>query len=236
MRLQRFLDVSQSCDLETFERRLIGFAHELDFGIATAVLVTAAPGTDPTVVSVGNTPDAFREASHNPGDVKRDPVIRRLKALSVPFIYDQDLYVEEGAADLWEQQAAYGYRTGIAVALHMPGHRHFLLGVNRDAELPHEDETLTRMLADLQFLAVHAQDAAQRLLVVHSINDEAPHLTPRELDILRLTRDGKSAWVAGQILAISEHTVNFHLRNIQRKLNTTSKHQAVLVAMRHGLI
>ncbi len=236
MRLQRFLDVSQSCDVETFTRRLIGFAHELDFGIATAVLVTAAPGTDPIVVSVGNTPDAFREASHNPGDVKRDPVIRRLKALSVPFIYDQDLYVDEGAGDLWEQQAAHGYRTGIAVALHLPGHRHFLLGVNREAELPHEDEKLTRMLADLQFLAVHAQDAAQRLLVPADIDGDAPHLTPREIDILRLTRDGKSAWVAGQILAISEHTVNFHLRNIQRKLNTTSKHQAVLVAMRHGLI
>lgn len=236
MRLQRFLDVSQSCDVETFTRRLIGFAHELDFGIATAVLVTAAPGTDPIVVSVGNTPDAFKDASHDPGDVKRDPVIRRLKALSVPFIYDQALYVEEGAGDLWEQQAAYGYRTGIAVALHLPAHRHFLLGVNRDADLPHEDEKLTRMLADLQFLAVHAQDAAQRLLVPPALDDDAPHLTPRELDILRLTRDGKSAWVAGQILAISEHTVNFHLRNIQRKLNTTSKHQAVLAAMRLGLI
>lgn len=236
MRLQRFLDVSQSCDVETFTRRLIGFAHELDFGIATAVLVTAAPGIDPIVVSVGNTPDAFRDASHNVSDVKRDPVIRRLKALSVPFIYDQELYVDEGAGDLWEQQAAYGYRTGIAVALHLPGHQHFLLGVNREADLPREDEKLTRMLADLQFLAVHAQDAAQRLLVAPASDGDAPHLTPRELDILRLTRDGKSAWVAGQILAISEHTVNFHLRNIQRKLNTTSKHQAVLVAMRHGLI
>lgn len=236
MRLQRFLDVSQSCDVETFERRLIGFAHELEFGIATAVLVSAAPGQDPTVVSVGNTPESFKEASHNSSDIKRDPVIRRLKSLSVPFIYDQDLYVDEGAADLWEQQAAYGYRTGIAVALHLPGHKHFLLGVNREEALPREDERLTRMLADLQFLAVHAQDAAQRLLVPPDTELDSPHLTPRELDILRLTRDGKSAWVAGQILGISEHTVNFHLRNIQRKLNTTSKHQAVLVAMRHGLI
>jgi len=236
MRLQRFLDVSQSCDVETFERRLIGFAHELDFGIATAVLVSAAPGQDPIIVSVGNTPESFKEASHNASDVKRDPVIRRLKSLSVPFIYDQDLYVDEGAADLWEQQAAHGYRTGIAVALHLPGHKHFLLGVNREEALPREDEQLTRMLADLQFLAVHAQDAAQRLLVPPDTDLDSPHLTPRELDILRLTRDGKSAWVAGQILGISEHTVNFHLRNIQRKLNTTSKHQAVLVAMRHGLI
>jgi len=235
MRLQRFLDVSQSCDVATFERRLIGFAHELDFGIAAAALVVDPPGKEPTVVSVGNTPQGFKDASHDAADAKRDPVLRRMKRLSVPFVYDQDLYVDEGAGDLWERQAPFGYRTGIAVALHLPGHQHFLLGVDREEALPREDEKLTRLLADLQFLAVHAQDAAQRLLAPRP-TDEAPHLTPRELDILRLTRDGKSAWVAGQILAISEHTVNFHLRNIQRKLNTTSKHQAVLVAMRHGLI
>ena len=236
MRLQRFLDVSQSCDVETFTRRLIGFAHELDFGFATAVLVDAAPGAEPIVARVGNPPDAYKEASENTFDAKRDPVIRRLKTLNLPFVYDQDLYVSEGAADLWERQAAFGYRTGLAVALHLPKHRHFLLGVDREVALSRDDENLTRLLADLQFLAVHAQDAAQRLLLPEAANDETPNLTPRELDILRLTRDGKSAWAAGQILAISEHTVNFHLRNIQRKLNTTSKHQAVLVAMRHSLI
>ncbi len=236
MRLQRFLDVSQSCDVETFTRRLVGFAHELDFGIAAATLVVDAPGQDATFVTVGNTPEAFKDASVDTGDAKRDPVLKRMKRQSIPFFYDQGLYVDDGAADLWERQAPFGYRTGIAVALHLPAHRHFLLGVDRETALPHEDEKLTRMLADLQFLAVHAQDAAQRLLAPPAANDEIPDLTPRELDILRQTRDGKSAWAAGQILAISEHTVNFHLRNIQRKLNTTSKHQAVLAAMRLGLI
>lgn len=236
MRLQRFLDVSQSCDVETFERRLIGFAHELDFGIAAALMVNAQPGQDPVVASVGNTPQSYIEAAQDPSNVRRDPVMRKLKQLSVPLVYDQSLYVDEGAGDLWEQQAAFGYRTGIAVALHLPENRHFLLGVDRETPLPKEDEKLTRLLADLQFLAVHAQDAAQRLLLSETRPAQVPHLTPRELDILRLTRDGKSAWVAGQILAISEHTVNFHLRNIQRKLSTTSKHQAVLAAMRHGLI
>ncbi|MFT3665314.1 autoinducer binding domain-containing protein [Piscinibacter sp.] len=236
MRLQRFLDVSQSCDVETFTRRLVGFAHELDFGLATAAVVVDPPGQEPTVVSLGNTPEAYKDASVNAGDAKRDPVLRRVKRLSVPFVYDQSLYVEEGAADLWERQAPFGYRTGIAVALHLPAHRHFLLGVDREEALPREDEKLARLLADLQFLAVHAQDAAQRLLVPPAANEEAPIFTSRELDILRLTRDGKSAWSAGQILSISEHTVNFHLRNIQRKFNTTSKHQAVLAAMRLGLI
>lgn len=237
MRLQRFLDVSQSCDVETFERRLIGFAHEMDFGIAAAALVVDQPGEEPSVMSIGNTPKGFEEMQRNAADVRRDPVLKRLKTLSVPFIYDQNLYVNEAAGDLWEQQAPYGYRTGIAVALHLPGHKHFLLGVDRETDLPKEDERLTRLLADLQFLAVHAQDAAQRLLTPPPAGmTDIPKLTPRELDVLRLTRDGKSAWVAGKILAVSENTINYHLQNIHRKMNTSSKHQAVLRAMALGII
>lgn len=237
MRLQRFLDVSQSCDVETFERRLIGFVQEMDFAIASAALVVDNPGEEPLVATVGNTPKGYEDAHRDHADVKRDPVIKRLKAMSVPFIYDQDLYVTEGAGDLWERQAPYGFRTGIAVALHLPGHKHFLLGVDRDSDLPKDDERLTRMLADLQFLAVHAQDAAQRLLIQPpSGMTDVPRLTPRELDVLRLTRDGKSAWVAGKILSVSENTINYHLQNIHRKMNTSSKHQAVLRAMALGLI
>ena len=236
MRLQRFIDLSQSCDISTFERRLIGFAHELDFGLAAAALVIDRPGEQTTVVAVGNTPKGFEEASRDPRDIQRDPVIRRFKAMNLPFVYDQNLYVAEGAADLWEKQAPFGYRSGIAVALHLPGHRHFLLGVDRDADLPKDDEKLTRLLADLHYLAVHAQDAAQRLLSPAVPLEEMPRLTPRELDVLRLTRDGKSAWVAGRLLSVSENTINYHLQNLNRKLNTSSKHQAVLKALALGLI
>jgi len=62
------------------------------------------------------------------------------------------------------------------------------------------------------------------------------HLTPREAAVMRYLLEGLTNKEIANKLSISEHTVNFHLRNIQRKLNTTSKHQAVLVAMRHSLI
>ena len=90
-------------------------------------------------------------------------------------------------------------------------------------------------MADLQLLAVHAQDAASRLLITPQ-HDEQPRLTPREIEILRWTMDGKSAWSVGEILGVSVHTVNFHLRNSMRKLDATTKHQAVLKAIALGLL
>jgi DNA-binding CsgD family transcriptional regulator len=238
MLLQRYFDVSQSADVASLEANLVKFAHEMDFPIISCVLVIDRPGltTPPTFVTVGNTPEAYQVDYNDREDMKRDPVGKRLKTMSVPFVYDQDLYVSEGAGDLFERQAAFGYRTGVCVALHLPDHKHFLLGVDRDTALPKRPERLTRLMADLQLLAVHAQSAAVTLLTPAEEPSLDPKLSPRELEVLRWTMEGKSAWAVGEILGVTEHAVNFHLRNVFRKLGVSSKHSAVLKALKLGLI
>ena len=236
VKLQRFLDVSQSSDLPSFEERLLRFANDLDFGLVTAALVVDRPGKEALFYAVGNTPPEFAETSTNLEVSKRDPVLQRLKRESTPFVYDQEFYRSQGAEDLWETQAVYGYRTGLAVALHLAHSQHFLLGFDREEPLPKRDEARTQMLASLQLIAVHAQDAALRLLGVQVSPEDVPKLTPREVEILRWTMEGKTAWAVGQILQLSEHTVNFHMRNALRKLDASSKHQAVLKAMSLGLL
>lgn len=237
MNLQQFIDISQAPDAENFKRQLIEFASERDFGLVSTSLIVEAAGrlAPPEIFFVSNTPQAFLESALSVEDSRRDPVMKRMKQLSVPFVYDQALYVSEGAADLWETQAQYGYRNGIAVALHLPNSRHFLLGVDRERPLPRSEMQRVRLMADLQLLAVHAQEAASRLFTPQS-HLVAPRMTARELEILRWTMEGKSAWAVGEIMGVSEHTVNFHFRSIFRKLDAASKHQAVLKAISLGLI
>ena len=47
---------------------------------------------------------------------------------------------------------------------------------------------------------------------------------------------GKSDWAIGRILNISGKTVNFHVENAKRKLGVGTRVQAVVAAMRNGLI
>jgi len=238
MLLQRYFDVSESGDVATFKSRLIQFANDMDFGLVNAILVVESPRLvgDDEFFSVTNAPDEYLSAYNDVGDWRRDPVMKRLKRLSVPFVYDQETYTSESAGDLWEKQAPFGFQTGVAVALHMPDRRHFVLGMDRERDLPRDSSQLSRMMADLQLLAVHAQHAAGKLLSPEPEAEFLPSLTEREADVLRWTMAGKSAWVVSELLAISENTVNFHLRNIFRKLNVSSKHQAVLRALSLGLI
>jgi DNA-binding CsgD family transcriptional regulator len=166
----------------------------------------------------------------------RDPVLQHCKRATVPIIWDQSTYTSVGEGEKWEVQAQFGYRTGIALALHLPEGRHFFIGVDRDQPLPKDSVELTRMVADLQLFAVHAQDVALRVLVPPTPQLDLPQLTPRELESLRWTMEGKTAWEVGNILGISERTAVLHVNNATHKLGCVNKHQAVLKALRLRLI
>ena len=174
-------------------------------------------------------------ASHK-ASMRRDPVMQHCKRQSVPIIWSQRTYVEQSSGEMWEEMARFGYRSGVALALHLPEGRHFQLGVDRDQPLPDDPREVQRLVADLQLFAVHAQDAAFRLFLPSASQPEKPSLTPRELEALRWTMEGKTAWEVGAILGISERTAVLHVNNAMHKLGCVNKHQAVLKALRLGLI
>jgi len=61
-------------------------------------------------------------------------------------------------------------------------------------------------------------------------------LTPREFQILRLLADGHSYKTCADQLSLSLDTVRFHIRSIYEQLHVHSKSEAVLKAVRSGLI
>src|SRR5215470_17963586 len=61
-------------------------------------------------------------------------------------------------------------------------------------------------------------------------------LTPRELEVLELIRDGNRNKQIADQLSISETTVNFHVKNIVEKLQANDRTHAVTIALRRGLL
>ena len=60
--------------------------------------------------------------------------------------------------------------------------------------------------------------------------------TERELEVLRLIRDGhRNKQIADQ-LTIAETTVNFHIKNLVDKLGANDRTHAVTIALRRGLL
>ena len=61
-------------------------------------------------------------------------------------------------------------------------------------------------------------------------------LTTRELEVLRLIRDGYRNKQIADELSISETTVNFHIKNLVDKLQANDRTHAVTIALRRGLL
>jgi len=221
---------------DEFRGEVVRFAKQLGFDTVSAMAVVDHGVGRSDFVLIDNAPQGYSEAFHDVASMRRDPVMQHCRRHSVPIVWTQDTYTREGLGELWEEQARFGYCNGIAMALHLPQGRHFALGVERDQPLPVDRAELTRIVADLQLFAVHAQDAAMRVLAPGPAVGDRPVLTPRELEALRWTMEGKTAWEVGAILGISERTAVLHVTIAMHKLKCTSKHQAVLKALRLGLI
>jgi LuxR family quorum sensing-dependent transcriptional regulator len=73
-----------------------------------------------------------------------------------------------------------------------------------------------------------------RQLTQPKVEERRP-LTSREREVLAWSAQGKSAWEIGEILCLTQRTVNEHAQTAMRKLGASNRTQAVAIALRHRL-
>ena len=84
-------------------------------------------------------------------------------------------------------------------------------------------------------LALHPDALAPSRVGDAAVEPGTP-LTAREREIVELMAEGASNRVIASRLAISRHTVKFHVASILAKLGARSRAEAVAVALRRGLL
>ncbi len=87
---------------------------------------------------------------------------------------------------------------------------------------------------ELSMLMLHALDAFN--LVKSAKTNEHPPLSAREREVVRWTSQGKTSIEIGQILSLSDHTVNAYMTSAIRKLDCVNRTQLVAKAIRYKLI
>ena len=98
-------------------------------------------------------------------------------------------------------------------------------------------ENCTRSRVILKYIIPHLSGALKRVLPPATpFTHKDPSLTPREIEVLKWLKEGKSSWDVSKILGRSEDAVNFHIKNITRKLNAMNRTHAVAIALQKGLI
>jgi DNA-binding CsgD family transcriptional regulator len=95
------------------------------------------------------------------------------------------------------------------------------------------------LLADVPGLRLAAPgEPADAALVIPNEPEPGPDvaLTPRELDVLALIAEGASNKAIARRLAISVHTVKFHIASLLDKLDAQGRAEAVAQGARLGAI
>ena len=123
-----------------------------------------------------------------------------------------------------------GLKDGIGMAFHGPMGETFGVGLASSESNPDIREFLT----NIEVISTHFHITFSALY--EREKPEPTKLTPRELEVLKWAAAGKSNWAIGEILSISEHGVDFHMRNILRKLNADTRVTAVVKALHNGLL
>lgn len=71
---------------------------------------------------------------------------------------------------------------------------------------------------------------------VQNFGQREVSLTPKEIESITWTAEGKSSWEIGQITGTAERTVVNHLQSAMKKLGAKNRIHAVVTAARLGIL
>lgn len=130
----------------------------------------------------------------------------------------------------FEQCRELGVHSGVTIPIHGTGQEVDLisLSVRQRVHVPEHRLTHIYMLS-IQYWLKYCELVDKRELF------PSP-LTGQEIECLRWCKEGKTNWEIGEILKISEKTVEFHLSNGMRKLGANNRITAVIMGIKMGLI
>ena len=216
---------------------LFGLAGQFDFD-STLIAVVPEPGASLEQAFLrSNYAPKWREVYDETKLVYVDPTVAHCLMHSIPLIWEPDLFDTKSRRAMYEEAISHGLRSGVTFPFHGSNAEHGMLCFVSDARpdrrfLNH----IRKLMPELALLRDFAFEAALQYAREDLDDQQAPSVTRRELECLKWGAAGKSSWEIAQILRCSESTVNFHFSNIRRKFDATSRQQAVVKAIKLGMI
>jgi LuxR family transcriptional regulator len=140
----------------------------------------------------------------------------------------------QDAQTMWDAARDHGLRKGYTQCLMLPNRAIGFLSVSKTS-VRGKSLSADEIELSLQLLV-------QLSLVTLSRLEEEMVMSPemkfskRECEILKWTAEGKTSAEIAMILSISENTVNFHQKNMQKKFNAPNKTQIACYAAATGFI
>lgn len=210
----------------------IKLCKALGFDFFAYSVCDTVPFTRPKIKILSNLSSQWLHCYEKNNYATVDPTIRHCRSSSEALRWYENLFND--CPQLWKDANKHYMRIGITQPSFNVGTCVGLLSLSRsdraisDVELQNLKPTIKAFTETFYSWASELNKA----LITPSITD----LRKKEKEILRWVADGKTSDEIGRILDITADTVNFHIRNVQKKLGTCNRVQAVTYAVAQGYI
>lgn len=166
-----------------------------------------------------------------------DPTVTHCATKSVPLIWSPEIFSSGPQREMYEEACGHGLRSGVTLPIHgARGEFGILCFVTDSRPDRNFQRNASNNLSELALLRDFVVETSLRFREPRLAPEKPVSLTKRELECLKWGAAGKTSWETAQILHCTEATVNFHFGNIRRKFDVDSRRQAVVKAIRCGLI
>ena len=210
-----------------FFDRLSGLASELGFEYCAYGMRMPLPLSNPKMVLLSNYSAAWQERYVSQNYLAQDPTVAHGLRSVLPLVWTDRLFA--GCPQLWDDARDHGVRVGWAQSSYDAKGVGGLLTLARSGG-PLSDLELRHNSWKMSWLAQVAHEGLSRLVSTRRGPEREISLTAREIEVLRWSADGKTSSEVGEIMSISERTVNFHVNNSLEKLGATNKTAGVIKA------
>ncbi|POT59424.1 transcriptional regulator SdiA [Citrobacter amalonaticus] len=207
--------------------------QRLEFDYYALCVRHPVPFTRPKISLRSTYPDAWIAHYQAENYFTIDPVLKPENFRQGHLPWNDALFSE--AQVMWDAARAHGLRKGVTQCVMLANRAQGFLSVSRAGTQSRMPFTPDEVELRLQLLV------RESLAVLLRLEDDMV-MTPemrfskREKEILKWTAEGKTSSEIAMILSISENTVNFHQKNMQKKFNAPNKTQIACYAAATGLI
>ena len=201
-------------------------AREIGFDYCAYGMRMPLPVSNPKVFMMNNYSAAWQERYRAENYLAIDPTVAHGVRSVLPLIWDEPLFRQNQR--FWDDARGHGLEVGWAQSSYDAKGVAGMLTLARSGDKLGESE-LRASATKMNWLVQVAHEGMTRLVSLRA--PTAPiALTAREIDVLRWTADGKTSSEVGEIMNISERTVNFHINNSLEKLGAVNKTAGVIKA------
>lgn len=160
--------------------------------------------------------------------LKRNPIRLHTLTRSSPFTWRElERQLPQVDCEIFRDCRDAGMADGVVVPIHGPHGQAIAVGFACE----HLDAVDEPVLPMLSLLAHHLYQSQDTGTVIQGVK-----LTPRERELMQLLIDGMDNCQIADELNLSDNSVEWHLKNIYRKLDVRNRTAAAVKAIKLGLV